>query len=191
MALNRLGLLAEIVQETNEEVTQDNVIRTVPTAGSELNSGDTVILYVSKGPEPKSVTVPNVLTQTLAEAEADLRAAGLTPGEAVYVDSDEPDGTVIFQSVPANSTVEEGTTVDLQISRNPEPVMKNKTITFSIIAAEGDVQVEVRVDGTVQYNATHLTEDGEILVPLVAEEGTHTITIIQNGQTTYEADEVF
>ena len=191
VALNRLGLQAEIVQETNEEVTQDNVIRTVPTAGSELNSGDTVILYVSKGPEPKSVTVPNVLTQTLAEAEADLRAAGLTPGEAVYVDSDEPDGTVIFQSVPANSTVEEGTTVDLQISRNPEPVMKNKTITFSIIAAEGDVQVEVRVDGTVQYNATHLTEDGEILVPLVAEEGTHTITIIQNGQTTYEADEVF
>lgn len=191
VALNRLGLQAEIVQETNEEVTQNNVIRTVPTAGSELNSGDTVILYVSKGPEPKSVTVPNVLTQTLAEAEADLRAAGLTPGEAVYVDSDEPDGTVIFQSVPANSTVEEGTTVDLQISRNPEPVMKNKTITFSIIAAEGDVQVEVRVDGTVQYNATHLTEDGEILVPLVAEEGTHTITIIQNGQTTYEADEVF
>ncbi len=191
VALNRLGLQAEIVQETNEEVTQDNVIRTVPAAGSELNSGDTVILYVSKGPEPKSVTVPNVLTQTLAEAEADLRAAGLTPGEAVYVDSDEPDGTVIFQSVPANSTVEEGTTVDLQISRNPEPVMKNKTITFSIIAAEGDVQVEVRVDGTVQYNATHLTEDGEILVPLVAEEGTHTITIIQNGQTTYEADEVF
>lgn len=191
VALNRLGLQAEIVQETNEEVTQDNVIRTVPTAGSELNSGDTVILYVSKGPEPKSVTVPNVLTQTLAEAEADLRAAGLTPGEAVYVDSDEPDGTVIFQSVPANSTVEEGTTVDLQISRNPEPVMKNKTITFSIIAAEGDVQVEVRVDGTVQYNATHLTEDGEILVPLVAEEGTHTITIIQNGQTTYEANEVF
>ena len=191
VALNRLGLQAEIVQETNEEVAQDNVIRTVPTAGSELNSGDTVILYVSKGPEPKSVTVPNVLTQTLAEAEADLRAAGLTPGEAVYVDSDEPDGTVIFQSVPANSTVEEGTTVDLQISRNPEPVMKNKTITFSIIAAEGDVQVEVRVDGTVQYNATHLTEDGEILVPLVAEEGTHTITIIQNGQTTYEADEVF
>ena len=171
VALNRLGLQAEIVQETNEEVTQDNVIRTVPAAGSELNSGDTVILYVSKGPEPKSVTVPNVLTQTLAEAEADLRAAGLTPGEAVYVDSDEPDGTVIFQSVPANSTVEEGTTVDLQISRNPEPVMKNKTITFSIIAAEGDVQVEVRVDGTVQYNATHLTEDGEILVPLVAEEG--------------------
>ena len=135
--------------------------------------------------------MPNVLTQTLAEAEADLHAAGLTPGEAVYVDSDEPDGTVIFQSVPANSTVEEGTTVDLQISRNPEPVMKNKTITFSIIAAEGDVQVEVRVDGTVQYNATHLTEDGEILVPLVAEEGTHTITIIQNGQTTYEANEVF
>ena len=191
VALNRLGLQAEIVQETNEEVAQDNVIRTVPAAGSELNSGDTVILYVSKGPEPKSVTVPNVLTQTLAEAEADLRAAGLTPGEAVYVDSDEPDGTVIFQSVPANSTVEEGTTVDLQISRNPEPVMKNKTITFSIIAAEGDVQVEVRVDGTVQYNATHLTEDGEILVPLVAEEGTHTITIIQNGQTTYEANEVF
>lgn len=81
--------------------------------------------------------------------------------------------------------------MDLHISRNPEPVMKNKTITFSIIPAEGEVQVEVQVDGAVQYSATHLTEDGEILVPLVAEEGNHTITIIQNGQTTYEANEVF
>lgn len=191
VALNRLGLKSEVVEETNEDVEQYNVIRTVPAAGEVLNSGDTVILYVSKGPELKEVPVPNVMGSTLAEAEAALRAAGLEPGTPTYVDSDEPDGTVIFQSIPANSTVTEKTTVDLHISRNPEPVMKNKTITFSIIPAEGEVQVEVQVDGAVQYSATHLTEDGEILVPLVAEEGNHTITIIQNGQTTYEANEVF
>lgn len=191
VALNRLGIQSEVVQETNEEVAVDNVIRTVPAAGAELSAGDSVVLYVSKGPDVKQVVVPNVLTKTLAEAEAELRAAGLNPAQATYVDSDEPDGTVVFQSIPANSTVDENTTVELHVSRNPEPVMKNKTITFSIIPAEGEVQVEVRVDGTVQYSSVHLTEDGEILVPLVAEEGTHTVTILQNGQTTYEADEVF
>lgn len=191
VALNRLGLKSDVVEETNEEVAQYNVIRTVPAAGEVLSAGDTVILYVSKGPELKEVPVPNVTGKTLAEAESALRAAGLELGTPTYVDSDEPDGSVIFQSIPADSVVPEKTVVDLHISRNPEPVMKNKTITFSIIPAEGDVQVEVQVDGAVQYSATHLTEDGEILVPLVAEEGNHTITIIQNGQTTYEANEVF
>ena len=113
------------------------------------------------------------------------------PISATAVDSDKPDGTVIFQAIPAKSKVEENTVVDLQISRNPEPVMKSKTKTFTIIEAEGEVQVEVKVDGETQYKATHLTEDGEILVPLVAEEGRHTIRIIQNGETTYEANEEF
>lgn len=189
--LRRLGLIPIIQYENDEDSEKDNVIRTEPAAGTELNSGDNVVLVVSEGPEPKEVVVPDVTTMTLAKAEETLRGAGLTPGTATAVDSDKPDGTVIFQAIPAKSKVEENTVVDLQISRNPEPVMKSKTKTFTIIEAEGEVQVEVKVDGETQYKATHLTEDGEILVPLVAEEGRHTIRIIQNGETTYEANEEF
>ncbi len=192
--LDRLNLTYITQEENNDDVESGYVIRTEPGEGSVLNSGDTVVLVISKGPELKDVVVPDVTTLTLAQAEEKLKANGLLPGTPVYVDSDEPDGTVIFQSIPANSTVKENTTVDLQISRNtepPEPVMKNKTITFQIIQAEGEIDVEVRIDGVTQYHATHLSSDGEILVPLVAEEGSHTIRIIQNGQTTYEASEEF
>ncbi len=191
VALGRLELLTRVEYITDEDVAKDNVVRTEPAAGASMNPGDTVVLYVSEGPELKDVKVPNVMTMTLARAEEALRSAGLVPGTATSVDSDEPDGTVIFQSIPAESVVKENTTVDLHISRNPEPVMKNKTITFAIIPVEGEVQVEVKVDGETQYSAIHLAEDGEILVPLVAEEGKHTIRIIQNGQTTYEANEEF
>lgn len=192
--LDRLNLTYILQEENDDDAESGNVIRTEPGAGSVLNSGDTVVLVVSKGPELKDVVVPNVTTLTLAQAEEKLKASGLVPGNTVSVDSDQPDGTVIFQSIPANSTVKENTQVDLQISRNPEPpepVMKNKTITFQIIQAEGEVDVEVRIDGATQYHATHLSSDGEILVPLVAEEGSHTIHILQNGQTTYEASEEF
>ncbi len=191
VALRRLGLEPIVQTENDADAEKDSVIRTQPAAGESLSAGDTVVLVVSEGPKLKDVVVPDVTGLTLAQAEEKLRGEGLTPGTATPVDSKKPDGTIIFQSIPAKSTVKENTTVDLQISRNPEPVMVSKTITFAIIPAEDEVQVEVKVDGETQYHAVHLTADGEILVPLVAEEGKHTIRIIQNGETTYEANEEF
>ena len=104
--LRRLGLIPIIQYENDEDSEKDNVIRTEPAAGTELNSGDNVVLVVSEGPEPKEVVVPDVTTMTLAKAEETLRGAGLTPGTATAVDSDKPDGTVIFQAIPAKSKVE-------------------------------------------------------------------------------------
>ncbi|SFB19674.1 serine/threonine protein kinase [Lentibacillus halodurans] len=51
--LEAQGLNASIREESSENTTEGNVIRQDPEAGTELEAGDTVDVYISTGPEEK------------------------------------------------------------------------------------------------------------------------------------------
>lgn len=189
--LDRLGLVMIEQREFHDEIAKDAVIRTMPEAGTTVSAGDSIVVVISDGKELKDVPVPDVMGKTEADARALLTAAGLECGIVTPIDSTKPDGTVIFQSLPAKSTVKEGTAVDLQISRNQNTEPKAKTISFEVLGAVGEIYVQVKVDGKVQYNAVHVSDDGEIFVPLSATEGYHTITIVQNDTITFEEKVLF
>lgn len=189
--LDRLGLVMVEQHEFSDEVAKDTVIRTMPGAGTTVSAGESIIVVISDGKELKDIPMPDLMGKTEAEARDLLKASGLECGIVTPIDSTKKDGTVIFQAFPAGSTVKEGTVVDLQISRNPEPTIKSKTITFEVMGAVGEIYVQVKVDGVVQYNAVHASSDGELFVPLSAAEGYHTITIMQNDIVTFEEKVLF
>ncbi len=111
------------VQEDSMDVVENYIIRSEPAADEKLTTGQTVTLYVSKG--PKKVKMPNVVGKDLAMALEDLQNAGFIHVDATtYVDSNLPKDQIVAQSVPKNEEIPVTTQIVLQVSKGPAPTTK-------------------------------------------------------------------
>jgi len=109
------------IRENNAKIPKGAVIRTEPAAGAQVPKGTPVILYVSDG--VAQVKVPDVVGKPRADAEADLKAAGLTVKvNEVYHDT-VAKGTVVSQRPDGNVLVEAGSTVTIDVSKGPEVIL--------------------------------------------------------------------
>lgn len=119
LALQNAGLAVEIENTTSDTVSKDFVISTSPSANEKISAGSTVYVIVSSGTETRYLSMPNLIGLTEDAARIKIENAGLSYGGAETVSSEYDAGTVIGQSVPAFSDVEEYTKIVLQISRGP------------------------------------------------------------------------
>ncbi len=95
------------------------VVEQSPPPGATVKKGATVHFTVNKG--KKQVTVPDVVGAHRDAAEAMLLESGLRPGTIDEVPRDDIDkGIVVRQRIKAGATVDEGTSVDLDVSKGPE-----------------------------------------------------------------------
>lgn len=90
------------------------VIAQEPDAGTKLKRGEVVALSVSKG--PSAVAVPNLVSLTEADAVAQLTQVGLQ-ADVVQVPSNQAAGKVVAQNPTAQTKVDPGSTVRLNVSR--------------------------------------------------------------------------
>ena len=114
-----LDLIVSDPVEEYSSITKGYVIRTIPEYGETLNIGDTVTLVVSKGEEPKPVTVLSFIGIDIEIVRQQATQSGLVVGEVTQRASDEPYGTVIDQSINAETKVDAGTTINFVISEGP------------------------------------------------------------------------
>lgn len=109
----------EIVEDFNEEV-EAGIVTEVDHEGGEEIALDTVLnITVSKGSQYKDVTVKSVVNQKEAEARSALEGLGLKVEVTYEENTNKSDGIVISQSVSANKTVKEGTTITLTVNKLP------------------------------------------------------------------------
>ncbi len=166
--LDRQGLKLEIVEveEQNDDVEENYIIRTEPAAKEELETGQIVTLYISTG--PKKAKMINVVGEDLQTAIKMLNVAGfenVTAGE--YVESTKPKDQVLKQSVEAGEEVAINTEIVLQLSKGPVPKESTKTVTFNMPEnLKEDHIVEIRdqngevvftqkiTGGTASFNVT-------------------------------------
>jgi len=92
----------------------DHITRSNPIAMMGVARGSVVNVYVSNG----LVNVPDFTGQTEAAARATLNGMQLNVGPTTEEPSDQPPGTVIYQS-PAPGPIEQGGTVSLRIAVAP------------------------------------------------------------------------
>ena len=113
------GLTTTIEYIYDDNVAEGQVIRATDKDNNELGAGDqisegsTVILYVSKGAE--GFSMPNVMGMKEKNAKSTLEQKGLVV-KVVYVQSSSNAGTVIEQSIAADSKVTLGTVVEITIA---------------------------------------------------------------------------
>ncbi|TAN21149.1 MAG: PASTA domain-containing protein [Actinomycetota bacterium] len=104
--LKALELVSSESKAYSTTVPAGTVISQTQTAGSMVQRGSTVAFVVSKGPQ--MVTVPNVVGDTLQQAEATLNQAGLTVGSVyTYFGSN----TVVATSPRSGTSVQIGSPV--------------------------------------------------------------------------------
>lgn len=145
-ALYEMGLDYTIRTQVAEGVPADQVLQTDPPVGTQVEKTTQVTLYVSRGEATVASKVPNVVGREVEDATARMVAVGLQV-EIVEVDSDEPEGTVVEQSLEPNDYVISGDTVELSVSNGLGHYMPALIqVDFPVGAVAKDYTLTVYID---------------------------------------------
>ncbi|HTP18325.1 MAG TPA: Stk1 family PASTA domain-containing Ser/Thr kinase [Solirubrobacteraceae bacterium] len=114
--------VGRIVRQSSDSVAAGQVIGTSPPAGSNPAVNTRVTVIVSTGPPP--VKVPDVTSETLGEAKAQLQGppGQFTVSSTTAVSTTVAPGTVISQSPVGGTSVKPGSTITLVVAKAPPTV---------------------------------------------------------------------
>ena len=115
--------------ENSSDYAQGRVIRTDPSYGTELKSGQTINLWISTGPKTVFAKMPNLVGKDKQEALKLLEDRGFTNIVTLDVESDEPQGTVVSQSEEKSTELDVNTEIRLEISEGPPPTEETTEAT--------------------------------------------------------------
>ena len=127
MYLNGLGmgLKIETKKQNHDTIPKGYVIGTTPTAGTTLWKNATVTLYISEGKEIQTAFMPDLINgaakyKDAAQREMTLR--GFTNFKFIPVESNQPEGKILSQSVPYDSEVDVNTLITIEYAVSPANV---------------------------------------------------------------------
>jgi serine/threonine-protein kinase len=110
-----LGLKGDFTLEASQDVPVDVVIRTEPPAGTEVDTGATIAVFVSSG--PGDAKVPSVRGLTEEDATAQIEKARLTVGSVEEKDDPDLDAGRVIETDPIEGTeLKAGDSVVLYVS---------------------------------------------------------------------------
>ncbi|MEG1458459.1 MAG: Stk1 family PASTA domain-containing Ser/Thr kinase [Acetivibrio sp.] len=142
-------------EEFNDSIEAGIVTRTEPAGGTSVARDSSVKIFISKGKETKTTTVPELNGLSEEKALAALKAKGLK-GEVKEYKYDDAikKGKVILASHSSGTQVEEGTKVTLTISLGQEATYRY-IAEFTITESPFDYEEESGILSVV------LTQDGK------------------------------
>ena len=163
--------------ENSSDIEKGCVIRTDPIEGEPLEKGQTVILWISTGPQIVVADLPRVETYSQSVAEHMLTEAGFINVEIEEQESSEPKGTVLKQYPDGGTKLDVNTTIKLTISKGlpastgPEipPVTEPDNTVELLIPLELKEVPEVDCVLTI-WNGAELVEEREVFAGTVSVE---------------------
>ncbi len=188
-----LELSYNIVYEADSEIKEGTILRQTPPAGTHLNAGDEVTIYVSSGQsigveDTEKVKIPNLIGLSRADAEREINKSGLKIGAVLEEESDDIEsGLVIRQEPEAGKTVSSTTVVSMIVSKNsgnsevlstmtpdingtnnstqkPTNNNKSKRYTVKIPDSSGEmVHIKIVANGNVMHDSTHSKSEGVVV----------------------------
>ncbi|MCI8688137.1 MAG: Stk1 family PASTA domain-containing Ser/Thr kinase [Lawsonibacter sp.] len=170
--LRELGLkpVAPPEYQYNDTIPEGYIISYTPLKGVELPPGTEVHMVVSKGPAEEEIPMPDLVGMTADLARSTLDMYGLTEGrfQPEYDDTVD-EGKVVSQYPLKDTKVKKGTTVNVIISKGPDPATQTpdpgtdldpssdpslvtRVISVSLSGHSGTVNVRVLMDGSQVYS---------------------------------------
>ncbi|MEU6666953.1 Stk1 family PASTA domain-containing Ser/Thr kinase [Streptomyces sp. NPDC046727] len=138
---------------------KNNVCEQDPTAGTDVNKGDTITLVVSTG-APK-VTVPDVLGAQYADAEAQLKAKGFQVEKKTEV-SDRTPGVVTAQDPKGGVKKEKGWTIKLTVAKAEEKIAVPDVTGKSCDEAKAELTAKGLVPSCADTPVTDPAQNGKV-----------------------------
>ena len=176
--IKEYGLTIEQQEEYDDEIPAGNVISTIPEKDQPVSQGDTIVLVVSKGPEP--VTIPSFLTMNAEKAKADAEGTYGLVVELKEVASDQPAGTVVEQSIAPNTEVPKGSAIVFSVSA--APAVRETTVDIPLPDDRATVELIVELDGVEFFNDTVDCSQGHISVKLTSTQDTGYLSYYYDGE---------
>ena len=116
--LKSVGLELGNVTSVDSEKEKDRIIEQDPATGTKVKKGTTVGVSISSG-KPAQVEIPTVVGMDRDDAEAQLKALGLTV-TVEEVAGNQPAGQVLSVEPGEGSKVEKNSTVKLKVSKGAQ-----------------------------------------------------------------------
>ena len=170
--LTEQNLLIEKIEESSDKVEAGYVIKQEPDPETELNSGETVKVYVSTG--IKQITMEYVIGEKEKDAKSKLTKLGFDVTIVYEEDTSKDDGIVLKQSIGTGEQVKDGSKVTLTVNKIAQTKegtvnINLKSITGGIIERnpetgeeiEPNAKVSVVISGSEVYSDEH-RRDGSV-----------------------------
>ena len=122
--LTGMGMVPVAMEEFSEIVEKGKVARTDPVGGTVLTEGQTVYIYISKGPLIETAEMPYVVGLDYATAKKTLEERGFDDVDFVRKESKEPKDEVIEQPYPKGEKVDITSKITLTISKGGKDTSK-------------------------------------------------------------------
>lgn len=187
--LNNMGLrVATPTYENSDDVPTGYIISALPLPGTPMDpEEDEVELVVSNGPAAKTTKLINFVGQSLTWAQSKLKVYNLKSNIIETYSEDVPAGVIIDQNPKEGTEVEEGSTVNLEVSKGPDPslvheVTKEITINLPDNMEPTEVQMSVTMDGETILNEVVDTADLVARTITVKGTGSKMLLVYFNGQ---------
>ncbi|NLX03161.1 MAG: protein kinase [Syntrophomonadaceae bacterium] len=117
----------------DDKIKEGYIISQEPRAGTRVVKNSKIDLMVSKGVTPDRISMPNLIGLSLEDARKQIQDSKLVLGEVTKKDSnDYYPNQVIEQDTKAEVMVEEGTTINLVVSKGPGPVPQTQIFEFDV-----------------------------------------------------------
>ncbi|KUG03778.1 serine/threonine protein kinase prkc, regulator of stationary phase [hydrocarbon metagenome] len=148
VAISNAGFEVGLIDEEYDDQYKENIVMSQdPRYGTSYKKGSAINLMVSKGPAPDRVSMPNLIGMELGKAQEALTALKLLPGNINYEENQEYyNNYVIKQDTAAGVLLDEGSSVNLTISKGPGPVAKTRVVKINIPDDEDYYNVQVTVN---------------------------------------------
>jgi eukaryotic-like serine/threonine-protein kinase len=160
--LKSAGFAPVAETQASSTVSSGHVISTDPPAGTELQAGSQVTVVSSSG--PAQTTVPDVVGQSRAAAEASLTNAKLKTGTVTLKETTEQSpGTVIEQSPSAGASLTAGGTVELTVAQAPKEVAVPEVVGAAKAAATKHLEQAGFKVKTTTKTTTEQSQSGVVL----------------------------
>jgi len=121
---SRSGIKIANISYVHSKFPQDEVISQDPPGGTEVSREEGISLLVSMGPSRMQLMVPDLRSKKIEEVVEWLEGAPLIIAMIKEKISEEEEGTVLSQSPPPGSMVEENTGIELVVSASPHKFEK-------------------------------------------------------------------
>ena len=174
LVLESLGLEVVPLEDFSDDVAEGFVIRTEPEGQSEVPNGSAVELVVSLG--PRLEVVPDVVGVLEADAIDIINQAGFEQiGEILRIHDDTaPVGEVIATDPVAGEELPHFTTINLTVSKGPEPITIPDVVGLPEANAQARLVDDYAMNVTVVYERTLEQAKGIVFKtnPPAGQEGT-------------------
>lgn len=168
------------VSEEHSAMPAGVVIRQSPSAGTPAESGTSVSLVVSLGPEAAPTTVPGLIGLDVDAAREALEREGLALGTIDYAPSNDYEQNIIIgQSAAPGSSALTGTEIGITISTGPDE-------------SAGSLEIDIPIDysaaaNEVFYLTIMVSDSAGVTTPINNEQrlksdGSETFTVTGTGQ---------